>query len=83
MAINPLVSTVGYLLPALISGSIIVSVVLSLPTLGPVLLFAIQVEDADTAGVITLVAGLLTVAGTLISDILLAIVDPRIKLTGR
>jgi peptide/nickel transport system permease protein len=83
VAINPLVSTVGYLLPALVSGSIIVSVVLSLPTLGPVLLFSIRQQDVYTAGFIVLMLGVMTVIGTLISDILLAVVDPRIKLTGR
>ena len=81
VAINPLVSTVGYLLPSLISGSIIVSVVLSLPTLGPLLLEGIQKEDVYLAGFIILVMGVLTVLGTLLSDILLAVSDPRIKLT--
>ncbi len=79
VAINPLVSTVGYLLPSLVGGSVIVSVVLSLPTLGPVLLDAIQQEDTYTAGPIILMLGTLTVIGTLVSDVLLAIVDPRIK----
>jgi peptide/nickel transport system permease protein len=83
VAINPLVSTVGYLLPALVSGSIIVSVVLSLPTLGPLLLEGIQTEDVFLAGFIILLTGILTVMGTLVSDILLAGVDPRIKFTGR
>ena len=83
VAINPLVSTVGYLLPSLISGSIIVSVVLSLPTLGPLLLEAIQKEDVGLGGFIILVAGVLTVLGTLVSDILLAVVDPRIRLTNQ
>jgi peptide/nickel transport system permease protein len=83
VAINPLVSTVGYLLPALVSGSIIVSVVLSLPTLGPLLLEGIQTEDVFLAGFIILLTGILTVIGTLVSDILLAVVDPRIKYTGR
>ena len=64
-------------------GSVIVSVVLSLPTLGPVLLDAILIEDTQLAGFIVLMLGVLTVVGTLISDILLAIVDPRIKFTIR
>ena len=81
VAINPLVSTVGYLLPALVSGSVIVSVVLSLPTLGPVLLDAINQQDVYLAGFIVLMLGVLTVVGTLISDLMLAVVDPRIKLT--
>ncbi len=82
VAVNPLISTVGYLLPSLVSGSVIVSVVLSLPTLGPVLLTAIQREDTNVAGFIILMLGMLTVIGTLISDLLLAVVDPRIKLTA-
>ena len=81
VAINPLVSTVGYLLPALVRGSLIVSVVLSLPTLGPVLLDAINQQDVYLAGFIVLMLGVLTVVGTLVSDLLLAVVDPRIKLT--
>jgi peptide/nickel transport system permease protein len=79
VAINPLISTIGYLLPALVGGSVIVSVVLGLPTLGPVFLYALTDEDVHTAGFIVLLLGMLTVAGTLISDILLAVVDPRIK----
>ena len=82
VAINPLVSTAGYLLPSLFSGSVIVSVVLSLPTMGPVLLGAIRQEDVYLAGFIILILGVLTVVGTLISDILLAVVDPRIKFSS-
>ena len=59
------------------------SVVLSLPTIGPVLLTAIQDEDVYLAGFVILMLGTLTVLGTLISDILLAVVDPRIKYTGQ
>ena len=81
VAINPMISTVGYLLPQLVSGSVIVSVVLSLPTLGPILLDAIVNLDTMTAGFIVLMLGMLTVIGTLISDLLLAVVDPRIKYT--
>ena len=83
VAINPLISTVGYLLPSLVSGSVIVSVVLSLPTLGPVLLDGILEEDTYLAGFIILMLGVLTVIGTLVSDLLLAVADPRIKLTNR
>jgi len=82
MALNPLVSTVGYLLPFLFSGSIIVSVVLSLPTLGPVLLGALVQEDLFLAATITVLLGVLTVVGTLISDLLLVVVDPRIRAGG-
>jgi peptide/nickel transport system permease protein len=62
---------------------VIVSVVLSLPTIGPVLLRSIQDEDIYLAGFLVLVLGVLTVVGTLVSDILLAVVDPRIRFSGR
>ena len=80
VAANPLVSTIGYLLPSLVSGSVIVSVVLSLPTLGPIFLEAILQEDVYMSGFIVLLLGTLTVIGTLLSDILLAVTDPRIRL---
>ena len=80
MALNPCISTIGYLLPFLLSGSVIVSVVLSLPTLGPTLLRALIVEDLYLASTIVLMLGILTVIGTLLSDILLVVFDPRIKI---
>ena len=80
VAINPLVSGLGYLLPGLVGGSVIVSVVMSLPTMGPLLLRALLSQDMFLAGTIILFLGILTIVGTLISDILLAIVDPRIKM---
>ena len=83
VAINPLVSTAGYLLPFLVGGSVIVSVVLGLPTLGPVLLASIKEQEVYTGAFILLVLGTLTVIGTLISDVLLAVVDPRIKFGAR
>ena len=79
LALNPLVSTMGYLLPFLMSGSIIVSVVLSLPTEGPLMLRAFMAQDMFTASTILFVLATLTVVGTLISDILLGILDPRIR----
>ena len=82
MALNPFISTIGYLLPFLLSGSVIVSVVLSLPTLGPTLLRALIVEDLYLASTIVLMLGILTVVGTLLSDILLVVFDPRIKIEG-
>lgn len=82
IALNPLVSTVGYLLPFLFSGSVIVSVVLSLPTLGPVLLTALLQQDLFLAATIMVLLGVLTVVGTLISDVLLVVVDPRIRAGG-
>lgn len=80
VALNPIVSTVGYLLPALISGSIIVSVILALPLIGPLLLRALLAEDLFMASSILLVLGALTIIGTFLSDILLVFVDPRIRL---
>jgi peptide/nickel transport system permease protein len=80
VALNPLISSVGYILPFLISGSVIVSVVLSLPTVGPVLLQSLLGEDMFLAGTIILFLAMLTIIGTLISDILLVIIDPRIRL---
>ena len=82
VAINPLVSGIGSTLPGLVGGTIIVSIVLSLPTLGPLLLFAIEGQNNQLAGTIILFLGALTVVGVLISDLLLVVVDPRIKLTG-
>ena len=82
VALNPLISTVGYILPFLISGSIIVSVVLSLPTVGPILLQSLLTQDLFLAATIILFLGIMTVVGTLISDILLVIIDPRIRLEG-
>jgi peptide/nickel transport system permease protein len=82
VALNPLISTVGFILPFLISGSVIVSVVLNLPTVGPALLQALLVQDMFLAGTIILFLGLLTIVGTLLSDILLVIIDPRIRLEG-
>jgi peptide/nickel transport system permease protein len=79
VALNPFVSTIGWTLPGLVSGSIIVSVVLNLPTTGPLLLTALQSQDMYLAGAIVLLLSILTVVGTLISDILLAWLDPRIR----
>ena len=80
VALNPFISTIGYTLPFLVSGSIIVSIVLSLPTVGPLLLKALIAQDMFLAGTIVLLLGLMTVIGTLISDILLVWIDPRIRL---
>jgi len=80
VALNPFVSTIGYLFPYIVSGSIIVSLVLSLPTVGPLLLKALIAQDMFLAGTIVLLLGVMTVIGTLISDLLLMWVDPRIRL---
>ncbi|MGV8831232.1 MAG: ABC transporter permease [Devosia sp.] len=82
LALNPLISTIGWLLPALISGSVIVSVVMNLPTAGPMLLRSLTTQDMYLAGAIILLLSVLTVVGTLISDILLAWIDPRIRYGG-
>ena len=79
VALNPFVSTIGWTLPLLVSGSAIVSVVLSLPTTGPLLLRALIAQDMYLAGSFILLLGVLTVIGTLVSDILLAWLDPRIR----
>ena len=79
VALNPLVSTIGWLLPALVSSSVIVSVVLNLPTAGPLLLRSLTSQDMYLAGAIIMLLGILTVLGTLISDLLLAWIDPRIR----
>ena len=80
LAINPLISVVGWSLPQLLSGSLIVATVLSLPTAGPMLLRALLTQDMFLAGTFVLLLGSLTLVGTLISDILLFLVDPRIRL---
>ena len=80
MALNPFASTIGYTLPYIVSGSIIVSLVLGLPTVGPLLLKALISQDMFLAGTIVLLLGVMTVIGTLISDILLVWIDPRIRL---
>jgi peptide/nickel transport system permease protein len=82
VALNPFISSVGYVLPGLISGSAIISVVLSLPTTGPLLLSALLSQDMYLAGSFLMMLSVLTVLGTLISDILLAWVDPRIRLAA-
>jgi peptide/nickel transport system permease protein len=79
-ALNPFASTIGYLLPFMVSGSVIISVVLSLPTVGPLLLRSLLSQDMLLASTIILLLGILTVAGTLLSDLLLMWIDPRIRL---
>ena len=79
-ALNPFASTIGYLLPFMVSGSVIISVVLSLPTVGPLLLRSLLSQDMLLASTIILLLGVLTVIGTLISDLILMWIDPRIRL---
>jgi peptide/nickel transport system permease protein len=82
VALNPFASTIGYTLPYVVSGSIIVSLVLGLPTVGPLLLQALIAQDMFLAGTIVLLLGVLTVIGTLVSDLILVWIDPRIRLEG-
>jgi peptide/nickel transport system permease protein len=83
MALNPFVADIGNLLPSLISGSVLVSVVLGLQTIGPALLTALKSQDQFLAGFILLFVAALTLVGTMVSDVLLMLLDPRIKYGGR
>jgi peptide/nickel transport system permease protein len=83
MALNPFVADIGNLLPHLVSGSVLVSLVLSLPTVGPVLLQALKQQDQYLAGFILMFVAVLTVVGMLVSDLLLAVLDPRIRFGKR
>jgi peptide/nickel transport system permease protein len=80
VAINPFISTVGWVLPTLVSGEVIVAQVLSLPTTGPLIVSSLTSQDMYLAGSLILIVSVLTVIGTLISDILLAWIDPRVRL---
>lgn len=82
VAINPVISSIGWMLPFLFSGDVIVATVLNLPTVGTLLLTALKAQDMYLAGSIIMVLATLTVIGTLVSDILLAWVDPRIRFEG-
>ena len=79
VALNPFVSTIGFALPELVSGATITAVVLSLPTVGPLLLRALLSQDMFLAGAIVMLISILTIIGTILSDILLAWLDPRIR----
>jgi peptide/nickel transport system permease protein len=82
MALNPFIADIGSILPHLISGSAIVSVVLSLPTNGPMLLRALQAQDMYLAGSFVMLEAVLVVVGVFVSDLALAALDPRIRLQG-
>lgn len=79
IALIPFISTVGWLLPGLISGQTVLAQVMSLPTVGPLLITALQNQDMYLAGSIVFIMGILAMVGTLVSDILLAVTDPRIR----
>jgi peptide/nickel transport system permease protein len=82
IAMNPAISTIGWVLPSLVSGEVLTSLVLGTPTIAPVFLNSLLNQDMFLAGSIVLILSTLTVIGTLISDILLVMVDPRIRATG-
>jgi peptide/nickel transport system permease protein len=82
MAINPFISDIGNLLPQIVSGAAVVSIVLSLPTTGPMLLDALRSQDMYLAGSFLMFLALLTVVGVFLSDLALAALDPRIRLEG-
>jgi ABC-type dipeptide/oligopeptide/nickel transport system permease component len=82
MALNPFVSGLGALFPQLVSGGAIVALVLSLPMVGPVMLDALLAEDIYLAGSMLMVMSVLGVFGTLVSDLLLLWLDPRIRIGG-
>lgn len=82
MSLNPFIADIGNLLPHLVSGSVLVSLVLSLPTVGPILLSALKSQDQFLAGFILMFVAILTVVGMLVSDLLLAWLDPRIRMGG-
>jgi peptide/nickel transport system permease protein len=79
IAVNPIISTIGWILPSIVGGEVLVSIVLNLQTTGPVLLQAVRFQDMYLAGSITLILSILTIIGTLIGDILLVWLDPRIR----
>ncbi|HLV34754.1 MAG TPA: ABC transporter permease [Spirillospora sp.] len=83
VALNPILSTIGWQLPVIISGSVIVASVLGLPTTGPLLWSALTTQDMFLAASILMILSVLTVVGTLLSDILLAWIDPRIRYSGQ
>ncbi len=82
MSLNFFVSDIGSVLPAVVSGAEIVAIVLSLPTTGPLLIRALQAQDMYLAGSFLMLLAILTVVGVLISDIALALLDPRVRLEG-
>jgi ABC-type dipeptide/oligopeptide/nickel transport system permease component len=82
LALNPFISSIGGIFPSLVSGGAIVAIVLSLPTVGPLMLNAMISEDMYLAGSMLMVLSLLSVLGTLVSDLLLMVLDPRIRMEG-
>jgi len=83
ITLNPFVADIGNLLPSIVSGSVLVSLVLNLPTVGPILLQALKTQDQYLAGFILMFVALLTVIGMMIADLALAVLDPRIRLGSK
>lgn len=83
VAVNPIISQIGYLLPMLVAGETLTAIVLSLPTVGPLLLESLKQQDMYLAGSLLMVLGALAMVGVLLSDILLVIVDPRIRFEAK
>jgi peptide/nickel transport system permease protein len=82
LAINPVIGSLGFVFRGLLEGGGLITIVLGVPTLFPVLLGALQVQDYNLAGTILMILATMTLIGTLISDVLLALVDPRIRFEG-
>ena len=80
MALNPFIADLGSILPQIVSGSVIISAVMSLPTTGPMLLSSLRSQDMYLAGSFLMFLALLTVVGMFVSDLMLAVLDPRIRL---
>ena len=83
IALNPMVSSIGWILPGIISGATITAIVLNLPMTGPLLLQALIAEDMYLAGSVLLILSVMVVIGVLLSDVLLVVLDPRIRLEGK
>lgn len=83
VAFNPFVADIGNLLPSMVSGSVLVSVVLGLQTIGPTLLTALKTQDQFLSAFVLMFVALLTLVGTMISDVLLVLLDPRIRYEGK
>jgi peptide/nickel transport system permease protein len=79
MSMSPLVSSIGWVLPNMISSATVVAIVMNMPTLGPLLLAGLMIQDMFLAGGVLVVMAVLTLIGTLISDILLFWLDPRVR----
>ena len=83
MSLNPFVADIGNMLPQIVSGSAVVAMVMSLPTTGPMLIDALRSQDMYLAGSFLMFLSVLTIVGMLLSDLALALLDPRIRLGGR